>query len=62
MRKDMSVPAKAVAAVADHGRDRGRSRLPHAPNSYPLFDLPATALAAWRDANKGGGVRAAVWT
>jgi cobalamin biosynthetic protein CobC len=55
----MNVPAKAIAAVADHGGSlaRARSQFPHAPepwvdlstginpHSYPLFDLPATALA-----------------
>ena len=54
----MNVPAKAMAAVADHGGSLGRARslFPHAPepwidlstginpHSYPLFDLPATAL------------------
>jgi cobalamin biosynthetic protein CobC len=54
----MNVPAKAIAAVADHGGSLGRARslFPHAPepwvdlstginpHSYPLFDLPATAL------------------
>lgn len=54
----MDVPAKAIAAVADHGGSLGRARslFAHAPepwvdlstginpHSYPLFDLPATAL------------------
>jgi len=54
----MDVPAKAIAAVADHGGSLGRARslFPHAPepwvdlstginpHSYPLFDPPATAL------------------
>ncbi|MBX3580715.1 MAG: threonine-phosphate decarboxylase [Rhizobiaceae bacterium] len=54
----MNVPVKARAAVADHGGSLGcaRSLFPHAPepwvdlstginpHSYPLFDLPATAL------------------
>ncbi|MBL8576002.1 MAG: threonine-phosphate decarboxylase [Mesorhizobium sp.] len=54
----MNIPAKAIAAVADHGGSLGRARslFPHAPepwvdlstginpHSYPLFDLPATAL------------------
>jgi cobalamin biosynthetic protein CobC len=54
----MKVPAEGISAVADHGGSLGRARLlfPHAPqpwidlstginpHSYPLFDLPATAL------------------
>lgn len=54
----MNVPAKAIAAVSDHGGSLGRARslFAHAPepwvdlstginpHSYPLFDLPATAL------------------
>ncbi|MEQ1942890.1 threonine-phosphate decarboxylase CobD [Mesorhizobium sp. VNQ89] len=54
----MNIPAKAIEAVADHGGSLGRARslFPHAPepwvdlstginpHSYPLFDLPATAL------------------
>ncbi|MEW9805119.1 threonine-phosphate decarboxylase CobD [Mesorhizobium marinum] len=54
----MDVPANAIAAVADHGGSLGRARalFPDAPepwvdlstginpHSYPLFDLPATAL------------------
>lgn len=54
----MDVPAKAITAVADHGGSLGRARslFPDAPepwvdlstginpHSYPLFDLPATAL------------------
>jgi cobalamin biosynthetic protein CobC len=54
----MNVPAKAIVAVVDHGGSlvRARSLFPHAPepwvdlstginpHSYPLFDLPATAL------------------
>jgi cobalamin biosynthetic protein CobC len=54
----MDVPAKTIAAAADHGGSLGRARslFPHAlqpwidlstginPHSYPLFDLPATAL------------------
>jgi cobalamin biosynthetic protein CobC len=54
----MDVPAKGITAVADHGGSLGRARtlFPHAPepwvdlstginpHSYPLFDLPATAL------------------
>ena len=54
----MNVPAEGIAAVADHGGSLGRARslFPDAPepwidlstginpHSYPLFDLPATAL------------------
>jgi len=54
----MKVPAEGISAVADHGGSLGRARslFPHAPqpwidlstginpHSYPLFDLPATAL------------------
>jgi cobalamin biosynthetic protein CobC len=72
----MDIPAKVVAAGADHGgggsSGSARSRFPHTPepwldlsieidaHSYPLFDLPATALAAWHDENREGGVRATV--
>jgi cobalamin biosynthetic protein CobC len=54
----MKVPAEGISAVADHGGSLGRARslFPDArepwidlstginPHSYPLFDLPATAL------------------
>jgi cobalamin biosynthesis protein CobC len=68
----MNVPARAVVAVTDHGGSFSGARLLSIPapwfglpagvdpHSYPLFDQPATALAAWRDANKGGGARAAM--
>lgn len=69
----MDVPAKAIAAVADHGGSLGRARslFPHAPepwidlstginpHSYPLFDLPATALTRLPEFSSAGRLQAA---
>jgi len=69
----MQVPAKAIAAVADHGGSLGRARalFPLAlqpwidlstginPHSYPLFDLPATALTRLPEPSSGDGLKAA---
>jgi cobalamin biosynthesis protein CobC len=69
----MDVPAKSVAAVADHGGSlsRARSLFPHAlrpwidlstginPHSYPLFDLPATALTRLPEHSSAGRLQAA---
>jgi cobalamin biosynthetic protein CobC len=69
----MDVPAKALAAVADHGGSLGRARslFPHAlqpwidlstginPHSYPLFDLPATVLTRLPEPSAAGRLQAA---
>jgi cobalamin biosynthetic protein CobC len=69
----MDVPAKAIAAVADHGGSLGRARslFPDAPepwvdlstginpHSYPLFDLPATALTRLPEFSSAGRLQAA---
>ena len=69
----MDVPAKAIAAVADHGGSLGRARslFPHAPepwvdlstginpHSYPLFDLPATALTRLPEFSSAGRLQTA---
>ncbi|MEP9388529.1 threonine-phosphate decarboxylase CobD [Mesorhizobium sp. KR9-304] len=69
----MDVPAKAIAAVADHGGSLGRARslFPHVPqpwidlstginpHSYPLFDLPATALTRLPEVSSAGRLQAA---
>jgi cobalamin biosynthetic protein CobC len=69
----MNVPAKQTAAVADHGGSlsRARSLFPHAllpwidlstginPHSYPLFDLPATALTRLPEPASAGRLQAA---
>jgi cobalamin biosynthetic protein CobC len=69
----MDVPAKALATVADHGGSLGRARslFPHAlqpwidlstginPHSYPLFDLPATALTRLPEPANAGRLQAA---
>jgi len=72
----MKVPAEGIAAVADHGGSLGRARslFPHAPqpwidlstginpHSYPLFDLPATALTRLPEPSGAGRLQAAAAT
>jgi cobalamin biosynthetic protein CobC len=72
----MKVPAEGIAAVADHGGSLGRARslFPHAPqpwidlstginpHSYPLFDLPATALTRLPEPSSAGRLQAAAAT
>ncbi len=69
----MKIPAKATAAIADHGGSLGRARslFPNAPqpwidlstginpHSYPLFDLPATALTRLPEPAAAGRLQAA---
>ncbi len=69
----MKVPAEGISAVADHGGSLGRARslFPDAPepwidlstginpHSYPLFDLPATALTRLPEFSSAGRLQAA---
>jgi cobalamin biosynthetic protein CobC len=72
----MKVPVEGISAVADHGGSlsRARSLFPHAllpwidlstginPHSYPLFDLPATALTRLPESASAGRLQAAAAT